>query len=1137
MITLTKSNDESEVARSFSPRSKIPLPPSRGLKHRATFRAVAIAFVTAALTLFSSAAEPTLESGFRSPPPAARPHTYWLWLNGHVHLPTAADELRAMRDAGLGGVLLFEMGARGDPATIPPPGPAFLSADWLKNLRATTAQARALGLQVDMSVISSWDMGGPWIEPKHAVMGLYSTETTATATPGNPLDLTLPFPPPERAAPLAADGRPAFWTDVAVLALRAPRRLPAHEFVLRLDPVGTHDLSAIVLDQGKPNAPTALAATMTPVREFSIAVSTTGTAGTDFTEIHRGALAAAAGPQRFALPAGTRASHLRLRLLSGHDDARPRWTLGELEVLDATGRNLAASHRADQTRDGALLVREPVPLTYTGWSAGKLHDNLREGSGGVFASAGRPSFDLAALTDIIDVTSHVDRTGRLRWSAPPGEWTLLRYVCMVTGEKLKVPSPSSDGLASDHLNPAATRLHMNHVIAQLRAGLGADLSKTGIENLYLASYEVVGRVWSPVFAAEFQRRRGYDLTPYLPTIFGARIGGDTTTARFLFDYRKTLGEVVVDAYYRTAAEVARAAGLKIKSEAGGPGPPIHTPPIDALSAYGAIDSVQGEFWPFWPDNDAINVIKEPASAAHIYGKTRVHLEAFTSFHHWAEGPQDLKPSADRVFTEGGNHFVWHTWTHQAPDYGLPGLVYGAGTHLSRSVTWWPKAKPFLDYLARGSFLLQRGHFIADVLYYYGDGGMNFVLPRKNPPTLGPGYDYDVTNADALLHRFTVRDGRLTLPEGTSYALLVLPDRDDIHPPVLAKIEALVAAGATVLGRRPTRATGLEGFPASDTRVRDLAAKLWADLDGQTRTTRTHGRGRVFTGVPERTVLTTLGVAPDFSAPATLDFTHRRDGDDEIYFVRNQTAAPVTATATFRAGDRTPELWDPLTARIARAPAFTRTPAGTAVPLTFAPHGSTFVIFRARSTAAPLATTSETAPGLPAALTLDRDWTLDFTSPLGTAPARITLPQVAPWTATAPTADSPLATFAGTGTYRKTFTLPTGWRTPGRRLELDLGHLWTIGEVFLNGQSLGVLWTHPFRVDATAALRDGENQLTVEVINTWHNRLVGDARLPAAERATRTNILVSQRQPWKEHAPIPSGLFGPVRLIPSQFVSP
>ena len=398
------------------------------MKLRPHFTAALLASTFAAF-VSATAAEISLEAGFRAPPPAARPHTYWLWLNGHVHLPTAMDELKAMQAAGLGGVLLFEMGARGDPATIPPPGPAFLSPEWVQQLRATTEQARRLGLQVDMSVISSWDMGGPWIEPKHAVMGLYSTETVATG--GTKLNVTLPFPQPERAAPLDADGRPAFWTDVAVLAVREPKRLAAHEFVLRLDPKGEHELTAIVLDQGAPGAPAALAATMTPLREFSVAVSKEGTRESDFSEVLRGTLKPDAGAQRFTLPAGTRGRHVRLQLLSGQDATRPRWTLAEFEVHDNQGRNLAASHRADQRRDGALLVREPVPLTYTGWSAGKVHDGLVAGSGGVFATAGRPSFDLADRSEIIDVTAQVDRAGRLSWDAPPGEWTILRYVCLL----------------------------------------------------------------------------------------------------------------------------------------------------------------------------------------------------------------------------------------------------------------------------------------------------------------------------------------------------------------------------------------------------------------------------------------------------------------------------------------------------------------------------------------------------------------------------------------------------------------------------------------------------------------------------------------------------------------------------------
>ena len=672
---------------------------------------------------------------------------------------------------------------------------------------------------------------------------------------------------------------------------------------------------------------------------------------------------------------------------------------------------------------------------------------------------------------------------------------------------------------------------MNHVITQLRAGLGDDLAKSGIENFYLASYEVVGRVWSPVFAIEFKRRRGYELTAWLPTIFGARVGGAEMTARFLFDYRKTLGEVVVDAYYRTAVEVAHASGLKIKSEAGGPGPPIHTPPMDALLANGAVDNVQGEFWPFWPDNDAINVIKEPASAAHLYGKSRVHLESFTSFHHWAEGPQDLKPSADRVFTEGGNHFVWHTWTHQAPSFGLPGLVYGAGTHLSRSVTWWSKAKPFLDYLARGSFLLQRGRFVADVLYYYGDGGMNFVGPRRNPTTLGPGYDYDVTNAEVILTRLSVRDGRLTLPDGTSYGVLVLPEGDAIHPPVLEKIEALVRDGATLIGPRPSRATGLEGFPAMDGKVQEIASRLWGNLDGKTRTQRAHGRGRVFMGVTEREVLAQLKLAPDFQGPAALDFIHRRDAEGEIYFVRNQTPDTLEVTASFRDhGNAAPAFWDPMRGTMQPIAAARATAGRMDVPLKLAAHGSGFVIFRTSAKADAPAAVRKTPAGNgppPAPIVLDADWTVEFTAAFD-APAALQLARVEPWTQQT-TAEHRY--FAGSGKYRRTVTLPAGWRTQAGRVDLELGRLWAIGEVWVNGVSQGVVWAPPFSVDCTAALRDGENEIIIEVDSTWHNRLVGEARGELPKR-TRTNITTSQRKSWKELDPIPSGLFGPVRLVPN-----
>ena len=1050
----------------------------------------------------AAAAPVDLEQGWRNPPAEARPHTYWLWLNGYVDPATARAELQAMKDAGFGGVLLFDMGARGDKSAQPPAGPAFLSPAWMKQFRESVQQAKQLGLQVDFSVISSWDMGGHWIEPKHGSMGLYPAETTVEG--GRAVNELLPFPPVPAAALLGKDGKPAFWRDAAVLAIRNAKRAPAHDFVLKLDPPADHELKEVVLDNGTPgNSPAG--ANMSPAREFTVAVSSSGTYDADFQEVVRGSLKREAVAQRFALPAGTKARYVRLRLLSAHDNSRPQWTLGEFAVYNAQGMNVAAARAADRTRNGASVVRGSAPFSYgPEWNRENLHDGDANGPRSVFATAGLPPFEFASAKEAVDVTKYVDNEGRLRWNVPEGQWTILRYVVMNTGERLKVPSPNSDGWATDHFSAEATRAHMDYVVARLKETFG-DVKSSGLSNLYLASYEVVGPVWSPGFIAEFQKRRGYDMTPYLPAIFGSKIVDDDTTARFLFDYGKTLSDVLIDAYYRAAREVAHKAGLGIKSEAGGPGPPVHNVPVDALLANSAVDEIQGEFWPFWPEADGLWVVKETASAGHIYGKPRIHMEAFTSFEGWREGPQDLKPSADRVFTEGGNHMVWHTWTHGPPDAGKPGWVYLAGTHINRNVTWWPKVRPFIDYLSRSSFLLQRGQFVADVLYYYGDGGYKFVGPRRVQPSLGPGYDYDYTNSDVILNRLSVRNGRFVLPDGASYSVLVLPDDREANPAVLAKIEQFVAAGGTVVGPKPVRAVGLEGYPASDARVREIAARLWGD------------KGRVIEGKGIRDVLTGMGIGPDVIAPEGVDFTHRRDGDVDIYFLRNTGAQRTNAAVRFRVKGREPELWDPRSGETRTAPVWRAVSGGTEVPIELAANGSMFVVFRRAATQPPPQQPVTTS--LPAPVTVGGPWQVEFGN------SSRTFDRLTSWTA-----DDDLRYFAGTARYQTKFRMPAGWRKEGTRAQIDLGRLWTIGEVWLNGKPLGIAWTDPFTVDATDALRDGENELTVEVTNTWYNRLIGDSKLPPEKRTTKTNVTTSGGKPWAQLQPLESGLFGPVRVV-------
>lgn len=603
---------------------------------------------------------------------------------------------------------------------------------------------------------------------------------------------------------------------------------------------------------------------------------------------------------------------------------------------------------------------------------------------------------------------------------------------------------------------------------------------------------------------------------------GCVVGGQAIADRFDYDYRKTLGELLVDAFYRTAAELSHEHGLELCAEAGGPGPPLHQVPVDALKALGTLDIPRGEFW---KDHD-VWVVKETACASHIYGKRIVDMEAFTSWRHWQDGPFELKPIADRAFCDGANHMTFHTSAHNPSATDRPGWVYHAGTHIGPSIAWWPMAGAWIDYLSRCSYLLQQGLFVADVCYYYGDQGFNFVPPKHVDPSLGYGYDYDVTNAEVILKRMTVKGGRLTLPDGLAYELLVLPEREDIDLAVLKRIEELVQAGATIVGPKPTRANGLTRYPQRDTEIRQIADRLWGPCDGGERREHACGKGRVIWGQSLREVLRERDIGPDFvvdTGESDLDYIHRRTADADVYFVSNKADRQGQVVCTFRATGRTPELWMPDTGEIRRCE-YEPAAAGTRVTLQLAPHDSLFVVFRGRA---------EDMPTLPAAGISERmqqiaePWRVCFPEGWG-APASKLLPELVSWT---DDSDPGIKSFSGVAAYHNRFDLPVDRPTTNERLLLDLGRVRFVAEVLVNGHSVGVLWKPPFRVDITNAVRPGTNELFVKVANTWSNRLVGDARSEGRDYC-RTNIAKSLtwQAPWKDTPLLESGLLGPVTLI-------
>ena len=533
------------------------------------------------------------------------------------------------------------------------------------------------------------------------------------------------------------------------------------------------------------------------------------------------------------------------------------------------------------------------------------------------------------------------------------------------------------------------------------------------------------------------------------------------------------------------------------------------------------------------DKSQNKVTKMAASAGHIYGHNIISAEAFTSFRHWLDYPGSLKQALDRAYCEGINRIAIHTSTATRPRDGKPGYEYGAGTHFNPNVTWWEMSGPFFDYVGRCQHLLRSGHFCADVLFYNGDITPNLVEQKHIAPSLGPGYDYDVCNEEVLLTRLDCKDGQLTLPDGMRYEVFVLPDTTRMPLKVLEKIAALVKAGATIIGPRPVEDSGLLDYPTCDDKIKILAARLW---DG----------GLIHNGPTIREILIKKNILPDFEysgtgasdgsgapadpgntsadKPVWIDFIHRSTPEAEIYFLTNRHGRSVRSDCSFRITTGAPQLWNAIDGKIRTRLDYRITNGRMILPLKFEAFQSWFVIFPKNEELASSNNRDRSAepgtnfPDLQLLQELAGPWNVEFDTHWG-GPAHVRFGQLLDWSTSE---DPQIKYYSGKAIYTKEFDCRFGTKKP---VYLDLGVVKNIARVILNGQDLGIVWTAPWQTDLSPALKNGKNELRIEVINLWPNRLIGDAALPPEKRLTITNIPFK-----KEAALLPSGLLGPVTLL-------
>ena len=1092
---------------------------------------------------------PSLEDQFRDPPQSARPHVWWHWMNGNVTKDGIAKDLAWMKRVGIGGLQNFD--ANLQTPQVVDKRLIYMTPEWKDAFRFAAREADRLGLELAIASSPGWsETGGPWVRPEDGLKKLVWSDTVVFG--GKPFAGKLAAPPSVTgpyqnlgraagieemlAGPNAAPRHhAAYYRDVAVLAVPVSPRVQIVPRVVL--PTGATGDAATLFDgdlgtgvsvpRGPQEAPTTLSLSFDrpqPIRAVTLfmtgvsmqfagpIVAPVLEASTDGANWRRiAALPVSDVPTTVAF-APVSAQHFRVVMvpltstMSNMDSGAPGADAPDLgAMMNARAQSwqirqleLSAEPRIDrfETKAGFALARDYYAL-----------GGPADGASGV------------APGQVLDLTARLRPDGMLDWTPPKGQWRVIRFGFSLLGTENHPATPEATGLEVDKFDGPAVRRYMEHYLGMYRDAAGADLvGKRGVQALVTDSIEVGAANWTPRMVDQFKRLRGYDPIPWLPTLTGILVGSRAQSDAFLYDYRRTLADLIASEHYGTVAAVAHENGLKVYGEALEDNRPSLGDDM-AMRRHADIPMAA-----MWVHSRAVGAkpsyladIKGAASVAHIYGQNLVAAESLTSASApWAFGPVDLKRIIDLEFVTGVNRPVIHTSVHQPIDDKVPGLsLFIFGQYFNRHESWAEMAGPWVDYMARNALMLQQGRNHADVAYFYGEEGPLTGLYGEKSVTDAPkSYAYDFINADALTSALTNDGAELASPGGARYRALFLGGSSrKMTLAALRRIAALADGGATVIGMKP------EGTPSLADEAAEYSAlltKLWPGSGAITAA----GNGRVIASNDVEASLRQIGVAPDFrftggQAGAEIPFVHRKLADGESYFLVNRLDRPETIEARFRVTGKAPELWHAETGK-SEAVGYRIENGETVMPLTLLPEEAVHVVFRKPARAVALAVERPDPVEL---ARLDGPWTVRFQAGRG-APASAALPALTPLDENAVPG---IKYFSGIASYTRDFVAPRGWKR-GQPLWLDLGDVRELAEVSVNGKPAGNAWHPPYQIDISAATKPGRNRLEVRVANLWVNRLIGDAQ-GGAQKVTWTAMPT-----YRVDAPLRrSGLIGPVTL--------
>ena len=1055
-------------------------------------------------------------TSFKNPPSENSIHAWWHWLDNSITKEGITKDLEAMKKEGISTVTILNIGLLGE-KDMGVPQIKFNTPEWYGMFEWTLLEANRLGMHVGAHNCDGWSSsGGPWITPEYSMKRCVWSKTIVTDTGQTVIHLRMPKKNLD------------FYKDIRVVAFQSGDKIstfnnlkpeisvngePTGDLLYDSDPfssVTIKDSSEIIIVFSNDFEATKIA--IHPRMEF-----TWGSLENIHYQVE---LKTSEDGKNFRLNQQFEGTPLnKTSIIDIHPVTAKYYKLvfRKLVGLDYNSIHVSELELLKQDERPGYNTSIPFHLEKTVTTmpnkAGDILTQLPDQVSSVKSS------------QILDITQNMTSDGTLNWKVPDGIWTILR-IGYTSSEAMNGPATlAGQGLECDKMDTVALNLHFRSFPAKLIAHAGQYTGNT-FEYMFIDSWECRYQNWTAGFAAEFEKRRHYSIVNWLPVICGVTVDDPRATERFLHDFRQTIAELIQENYYKHFNELCHQYGVKSHTEViyGG----TNYPPLDILKSNSYLDIPMFEFWA-GPDAKTgfvnYNPVRSstweiPVQAAALYNKQTVPAESYTGYANYSETPWDLKLYGDRAFCTGINQIVLHSYVHQ-PFEKKPGVTLGVfGQSFNRHNPWWSFASQWFTYLSRAQYLLQKGTPVADILYFEGDRYFN-ELNNSGKYEVPYGYSLQRCNLDVLLNHCNVPNGKLQIDNGLSYDLLLLPDDSVMEYSTLKQIAELVKAGAVVAGPRPIKVAGNLNYEANEKALNTLSAQMWG-VTGPGFSENSYGKGKVITGIGLTEILDYLRVKPDFSADkkdtTNLLFIHKKAGDKDIYFIVNQEDISVERECSFRISGKVPEIWDPQYGTVTLPADHLELDGITTVKLRFGPKESLFFIFEKEKKDELKVRRDQYEKYNPK----DCVGKLEFDGLQDSQPVQIS--SFSSWTLQE---DPAVKYYSGKARYDLTFSIPVEVANK-KPAFIGIDSVMVAYDITLNGKYLGCSAFPGYRFDVTGLLKEKDNKLNINVVNTWRNRIIGDFTEFGALKNCWTTSPVDNL-PGKDKALQKSGILGPVVL--------